>query len=164
MPDTDINAGNAIRFENGGKLRIFNVAGSTSYNVLLLESGTLEIDDADTEGIPIMDRGRLIQKVLDGDERASMIRVRAKCTKLGLTGATELRALVRPSASGGLKQLFNIEIDIPDARSTAGTRISAASCWVPEPIGYRAGGAGQNVDTIDITFRVEGGEVTAATY
>lgn len=165
MPVVDINAGNPLRFENGGKVRIFNSGGSQDYNIFLIEAGTLQIDDAHTEGIPVSDRAVLSEVVVDGDERPSMIRLSCKATKLGLTNATELLALIRPAAASGLKTLYKIEIDIYDSRGgSTGTRITATKCWVPDPVNYRAGGAGPNLDLLDIAWRSEGASVTWATF
>lgn len=165
MPDVDINAGTPIRFENGGKFRIYNSAGSQGYTVLLIQDGTVQVEDADREGIPYSDRGSLSGNVVEGDERASMIRLSTKVTKLGVTSAAELLTLLRPAAASGLKTTYKVEIDIYDARGgTTGTRCTGLKCWVPEPINYRAGGAGPNLDMLDVVLRVEGGEVAWTTF
>lgn len=165
MPDTDINAGSPLRFENGGKIRIFNNAGSSSYNVLLVQDGTLQVDDADREGIPYMDRSSLSGNVVEGDQRPSFIRFSGKVTKLGMTGAAELLSVLRPAAASGLKTTYKVEIDLFDARGgSTGLRCTGLKCWVPEPVNYRAGGAGPNLDTLDIVLRVEGASVAWTTF
>lgn len=164
MADTNINQGNFLRFENGGIARI-TPSGGSDYAVAKILPGSLSMEFGYTEGVTIMDRGSLSTTVLDGDERPSKISFTARLTKLGMTAANELLSVLNPAASGGVKVLFRLQIDVPDAKGgAAGTRYSFASCFLVSPPKYKAGGSGNNPDEISFEIESRVAAPTISTY
>lgn len=163
MPD--INAGTPYRFEEAGDLKIYNVAGSTAYSVLDLQPGSLVVTPGLIATSAIMDRGRYTGVVLAGDARMSRIDFTARLKKSGLTTATDLLALLKPAASAGALQLFDVEWDYPDGRgATAGTRGTLQNCFLQDPERYQHSGPGADPDLIAVSLMSLDHEITWATY
>lgn len=162
MADANINSGTPLRFDKAGLVRI-GAAGSGFISLWLIP-GTAELIQPDPEKIPLMDRGIRTTTVLVGDERQGSLKFSVRPSKAGMTSAADLWAKLKPAASGSLETLQTIEFDfIDNAGASTGTRVSAASCYMNNPLNVKAGGAGQNTDRIDIEFMIQGA-VTLSTF
>lgn len=142
----DTNTGTAIRWENGGVLRVIN--GATESEILLVEAGTISWQSGLREGIVITDRSDLVS-VKSGDERPSTISFDAKVGNT--TFSTVLGSLLKPADAAGQKTLVTIEIEYSVASGTnTSLGVRFADCWLPDGETYNAGGPG-SVDTVSFT-------------
>ena len=150
----DINASTPLRFENGGRLIVWDTAGSVDYTVIHIDAGAITHSPGGTEGIHVMDRARFTGDVLAGDARLSSLSFNVSLTKEGVTvPSVELRALLQPPDASGKKALFKIDIEIPDERGGAtGTRFTYNNCWLSDPESFSAAGEGQTKDSVEFTL------------
>lgn len=155
MADSGVNAGTPIRFENAGKLGVYDSGGTTRYTVSAIIPGSLKVKEGGTEGIPYIDRGQYTSNVLAGDERLTEIEFKVRPTKTGITSASaELIAALTPADASGKKTLYKFEFEVPDSRGgSTGTRVTYDKCWLAEPIEYAASGSGQNTDELTVKLK-----------
>lgn len=153
----DINAGQPLRFENGGALKI----GTDT--VLLVESGTLSFTPGLVETHAVMDRGVFTGDVLDGDERPSTIEFSGKVSATTFD-SSELVAALRGVSSGGARTLYNVIVDLPDSRGAGGRRITFADCYMETGYQYQAAGPGATPDSLRFQIRSLSTEPTYADY
>ncbi len=122
MPDTNVNTGIPIRWENAGRVRVGGVAGS-GFLVLDVVAGSLNMKVGGRTGIPIRDRSKFLLNgttpvVLPGVEQMSELTFQVRFTKNGLTGASDLRAKLQPAnAADGTVAVFPVEVDWLDSES-----------------------------------------------
>ncbi len=153
----NINAGQVIRFEAGGTFTIGTSA------VLKIVAGTLRYTEPGRQGIPIRDRGALSGVVLSGDEEAVTGELDVQITVGSLTGASELRSVLKPADTSGAKTLLSTVVHIPDGQGVAtGTSITFGKMWT-QSLEYTAGGTGE-ADRLKIRFQDEEAAPTYATY
>lgn len=144
----NVNAGQPIRFEAGGTLTI----GADT--LLKIVAGTLRYTEPGRQGISIRDRGALSGVVLSGDQEAVTGEIDVLCTVGSLSGASELRSVLKPADTSGAKTLLSVVVKIPDGQSVAtGTSITFAKLWV-QNLEYTAGGTGE-VDRLKVRFQDE---------
>lgn len=153
----DTNTGTAIRWDNGGVLRVIN--GMTESEFLLVREGTLTFQEGLREGIIISDRSQLVS-VKSGNERPSTISFDLQLGNTTLQ--TVLSTLLHPADVAGQKTLFTIEIEYSVASGTNTTHgVRFAECWLPDGVSFSAGGAG---DTDTVSFTLNSLSTTATMY
>jgi hypothetical protein len=154
-----------IRWENAGVLRItFDATASTDYLTLKTVPGSLRVTQGFRSRIPVMDRASHVGAT-EGNDQPSTVTVAVKLTKLGLTGASDLLALLCPAA-GATNEVpkFTLDIDFPDGRTAStGSTISFTRCFVTgaQPI---TTGTGQDHDAVELTITSLDSRFTASTY
>lgn len=155
----DINTGKPLKFEIAGKIYI----GAGTSNILWIEEGSLKVTQPKREGKSLMDRGVLMGQVLECGQRPGTISFSFRPTKNGMTGASDVVALLMPDGASGLKSTYTIQIDIPDSKSAStGTRLTCPACWAPDGVEY-GGRGGSDPDLVTVNLQSEG-EWTPATY
>ena len=163
MPD--INSGLPLKFENGGTVELYDVAGSTAYNVLLIEPGTVRWKPGFNQKIVYKDRGTLATTPLVGSEMPGMLSFTARMTKNGLTGATDLFTVARPGDTSGYARVIKIVFKVPGFRgASTGSRATLENCFMPEPPEYTASGEGEDFDTMAFEFTCLDSSVVIDTY
>lgn len=147
MSDTAKNTAQPIRFEAGGILRL--VDGASSYVFAALEPGSLEIDAGGYEPLNYTDRGEQ-QAPLEGDERLTTVKVRAKLTRG--TGAGELVTLSSArDATAGLMKIYQLEIEIPHFKgASAKQKMVLANTYFTKPAMVKAS---ERYDTVELEMQ-----------
>lgn len=157
---TDVNTGTPLRWENSGLIKI----GATPYTPLWIEAGSLKFRRGIRKPITLMDRGMVKSSVLSGDQQVSTLEFAVKPSKLGMTGASDLLAVLRPDDSAGLKATYTVVVDIPDGDgASTGTRATFLYCCLAEDPEYQAR-SGDNPDVVNIKLVSADPNPTYATY
>ncbi len=155
-----INAGNPVKFENGGTILI------GADDILSVREGTLSWQVRGLEPIPHMDRGVLID-VYAGNQRPCSISLDIKYTA-GTTGmigtgtppggflskilGALTGGLVNNRDSAGKLFTFSLTVRIPDGLGVAtGDQYVWAKCYLPDGVSYSAG-SGADFDTLSLTL------------
>jgi len=142
------NTGAPLRLENGGIVRaIIDPDGTpVEHEFLLLEAGSVSIQEGLSERIPIMDRGAFTGDVLEGDERVSVINL---ANAMGRTTFDTFLALTTPASANGLITKFNLEIEWAPGKGSSTTEgMRFTRCYQPEGNNIQTGGAGQSKDQV----------------
>lgn len=123
----DINAGDVVRFENGGRLLV----GSDP--IVNIKGGSLTLSVPGRETWIHKDRG-VLQAAYVGDDRPAELQFTLKCTRLHDSDSA-LTALC-PADASGKKTLINVTVERYDYRgASAGSKATFTGCFAPD--GYR---------------------------
>lgn len=153
----DINATQAIRFEAGGILRIYDGA-SIDVTVINREKSTLVIRPGGYEPVTYQDRG-VNQVPLEGDERESVLEFAAKLVKKHTNDLMDLSQ----TRGTGLFKMWSADISIPDYKgASTGTKATLSECYFPVPAEVVEGGA--RYDTVRIQLASNNPHITWAAY
>jgi hypothetical protein len=159
------NSGPSLRWENAGVIRItFDATASTDYLTLKTVPGSLRVTQGFRSRIPVMDRAAHVGAT-EGNDQPSTVTVAVKLTKLGLTGASDLLALLCPAA-GATNEVpkFTLDIDFPDGRTAStGTTLALTRCYVTgsQPLTLEGG---DEHDSMELTITSLDARFTASTY
>mgnify|MGYP007117021471 CR=1 FL=1 len=157
MPDTTINSGQPLRFEQGGVLRLSR--GGTDYAVVNRDKGTVQFEDGWYDALRYNDRGQM-QVPLEGDERPSTLRATVKLTSVA---TAQLLALAQTrDTSTGKVAVWTVQLDFPAYKgATTGHRFSIANAYFLKPVQVQEG---QEFDTVTIEMESSEPNWTLATY
>lgn len=150
MPD--INAGQPIRFEDGGKITIREQGGGTDYTVLNVLEGTLTFTMPVRASLPRdVDRGVIQPNRRRGNQQSGSLAFDVKWT--GATSANELLTLLlaEGSLATGYLPAYEIEVEIykgPNGAG-AGTTLLFENCSRDEAPTVSAGA---EYDTLQARF------------
>lgn len=155
----DINTTQAIRFEAGGILRIYDGA-SIDVTLINREKGSMVIRPGGYEPVKYQDRG-VNQVPLEGDERESVFEIAAKLTKKHTNDLVDL-SQTRNTAAGLMKQ-WSVDISIPDYKgASTGTKATLTECHFSTPVEIQDGGAG--TDTVRVQLVSNNPHITWVAY
>jgi len=141
----DINAGQHLRFENGGTITI---AGDTLLNIV---EGSLKWRSPGYETIEPMDRGVMLDP-LEGNERPTEIELDVRLTS---GSAADLIGALTGAGTAGVKKTATIVATIFDNRgATTGDSWTFASCYLPEGYEYSAA-SGADTDRLSLRFKAK---------
>lgn len=158
MAETLINAGIPIRFEAGGQIEITNEAGTT-YDVVLIEAGTLQIEPGGYEPIIYHNRDAL-QVPLRGQERLTRIAFTAQLTSFAASQLIQILAEIKSTSSE--MALFTFVVKYANYKgATAGQTVTVAKCFVQTPARVRAG---VQLDTVEVEMMSITAVPTMGTY
>lgn len=155
----NVNDGTPMRFMNGGQMGI-GTAGSATVILNWQDPGLIRLVPGHTEGIPFKSGASLASPagVLDGDDRPTMIDIDVRYASS--TAVNELRALLVPAATSGVKTFFTFILRIPRYKGATGSNTAEQwafnRCWLPEPP-VIAGG--KEFDTLKATIQHYGPKV-----
>lgn len=146
----NLNAGNPVRWENGGTVLI------AALDIKNVVEGSLEWEIAGYEPAPNMDRATLTE-VIAGNERPSKVKLSLK--HVTAVGSGELLAQtmgafvtnkIDNKTNAGLIFTFSMTIKVPAYKgATTGTQYVFAKCYLESPTKFKAA-AGVAFDTIDL--------------
>lgn len=145
---TSINTGGALRWENDGVMSIWNTAGSTEYEIKGIHAGSVKWQSKPRQRIVEMDRGDFTGIVAPGDQQPNEIEVDVYVRKLGLTGATDLLAILQPAVASNAQPTFKCTFKHPDSKgATAGTLVTFGKCFLSnDGVQFEAAGRGDEFD------------------
>ncbi len=146
------------RFEAGGVLTIND--GTTAYDIVAVEPGTLEWQEGFYKPLEYTDRGA-IQTPYEGDEQPSRIKVRVKYT--GSHAAADVRKhVVSRDTSTGKMKMYTVTIKNPDYKGAiTGEQLQWANCWLSSPARVSAG---QDFDHVEVEFMSKAVSPSTSTY
>lgn len=155
-----INAGNPVRFENGGVILI------GTDDILAVREGTLTWQVRGLEPIPHMDRG-VLTDVYAGNQRPCSISLDIKYTAgtTGMVGTgtppSGFLSKVFGALTGGVVNnrdsvgklfTFSMTVSVPDGLGVAtGDRYVFTKCYLPDGVSYSAQ-SGADFDTLSLTL------------
>lgn len=131
MADVNKNTGNALKFKDG----TIEISGGTDQYILLQRvHGTLTFTEGGFGVIPISENGSLDEtNIRQGDEKPTSVEIQFEHTKLGMTGTNDLYDLVKPSHTNGIRDTFEMIVEIPDyLGASTGLRYTFAFCYTNE--------------------------------
>lgn len=161
----DINAGTPVKFDVGGNIVIWDAATSlVEYNVIRMEPGTLRLSPGLYELLHIKDKGLNTALVMTLDEMVSEISFGVRPTETGLSSAADLLDVLLPTPAAGLRPLFRVDVEIPDApHSATGQQLRFEGCWLANPWEFQ-GRSGANTDLLNVVLNSTDIEPTVASY
>ena len=134
------NNGSALRWENGGVLRVIKDPGGTPapYEFLLVDKGSINYQPGLRERILIQDRGEFTGQVKAGDERVSVI---SFGTGLGITDFDTFLELMTDDPVNGDIPLFTLEIEFAaDNGIDTAEGVRFNDCFLPDGPQFQAAG------------------------
>lgn len=154
-----VNTGNALRFENDGVMSIWNVAGSTEYEIKGIHAGSVRWQSKPRQRIVEMDRGDFTGVVIPGDQQINEIEVDVYVRKTGLTSSTDLLDVLQPAVASNKLPTFKVTFKHPDAKgATTGTLVTFDKCFLAdEGFQFEAAGRGDELDHLRLKlFDIDG--------
>ena len=140
MADVNKNTGTAQRFKEG-TIEISGV--SDQYILMQRVHGTLRITEGGFADIPISNNGNLDEaNIRQGDEQPTMVEITFFLAAGAMTGTSDLRDLVKPTYTNGIRDTFEMIAEFPDyPGATTGDKATFAYCTV-EPGSF-------SIETVD---------------
>lgn len=144
----NVNTGPALRFENDGVMSIWNVAGSTEYEIKGIHAGSVRWQSKPRQRIVEMDRGDFTGSVIPGDQQQNEIEVDVYVRKLGLTAAADLMIVLQPAVASNLQPTYKVTFKHPDSKgATTGTLVTFDKCFLhSDGVQFEAAGRGEELD------------------
>lgn len=146
----DNNAGEVLRFEHGGVLKI-TPAGGTLQTVLNIESGTLSLSPTGYSTLaPDVDRGELNTHIRKGDKQPGTLAIDARFT--GTVGADELYEILTADTGDQNKKKHVIVAEwYTDDAKTLGRSITLSNAVVAGQPTITGGDANDKINAAFIT-------------